>query len=117
VERYVRRFGAGERAAAVQELMHPDAVVEWPQSGERIRGLTNYLAIVEHHPTPPDASLRRIVGSGDYFILELLLDYDGIPFYEVACLEFEARQVTRLTAYFAAPFDPPGWRRQWTQRP
>lgn len=116
LERYVQRFGSGERAEAVEDLMHPDAVVDWPQSGERIRGLANYVAIVKHHPTPPDAGLRRIVGAGDFFVLELSLDYAGTLFYEVACLEFQGDRVARLTAYFAAPFDAPDWRAQWTQR-
>ncbi len=116
LERYVQRFGAGERTAAVEELMHPEALVEWPQSGERIRGLANYLAIVEHHPTPPQASLRRISGSGDFFILELALDYDGTPFFEVAGLEFKGEKVARLIAYFASPFDAPAWRAQWNER-
>lgn len=113
LERYVTRFGQGDRVGAVADLMHEDAVVEWPQSRERIRGLANYVAIVENHPTPPTAAPRRILGSGDFFVMELLLDYAGTPYFEVIYLEFREDRVAQLTAYFAEPLSPPAWRSQW----
>jgi hypothetical protein len=33
--------------------LHPDFVEDWPQSGERIVGVPNWLRMVREHPTFP----------------------------------------------------------------
>ena len=49
----MERFWATMRTndfQAVGELLHDDYVLEWPQSGERIRGRANFVAINENYP-------------------------------------------------------------------
>jgi hypothetical protein len=74
-------------------IYREDAVLEYPQSGE-----------------------RRIIGSGDLWITEFILTYDGKPSYTVSIMEFKGDKVARETQYFADPFVAPAWRAQWVER-
>jgi len=35
---------------AAGEWLHDDYILEWPQSGEQIRGRGNFVAVNEHYP-------------------------------------------------------------------
>jgi hypothetical protein len=58
-------------------LYHHDVVIHWPQSGEVIRGKHNLRELRQAYPTPPTATLRRILGAGDLWAIELDFDYHG----------------------------------------
>jgi ketosteroid isomerase-like protein len=115
VERYWQALQAGNMAA-VGEAYHEDAVQEWPQSGERIVGRTNIMAINENYPGLPTGSVRRIIGSGDLWVAEVSLDYGGDRYEAVTILEMRDGRIARETGYFAEPFDAPQWRAQWVER-
>jgi hypothetical protein len=53
--------------------------MEMPQSGERIRGRENMRAFQEAYPNPPSIRPRRVVGSGDVWVVEARSDYGGQP--------------------------------------
>ncbi|MBI3227069.1 MAG: nuclear transport factor 2 family protein [Mycolicibacterium cosmeticum] len=92
---------------AEHRIYRDDAVLEYPQSGERIRGRANIQASRTAQPNAKRFTLRRIVGAGDLWISELVLTYDGEPSYVVSIMEFDAGAVIRETQYFGDPF-PPG---------
>ena len=50
--------------------------------------------------------MRRIVGSGDLWVTEFVLAYDGAPSYTVSIMEFRGGLVAHETQYFADPFAP-----------
>jgi hypothetical protein len=60
--------------------------------------------------------VRRIIGSGDLWVTEFILTYDGKPSYTVSIMEFSGDKVARETQYFADPFQAPAWRAQWVER-
>jgi hypothetical protein len=62
----------------MDEVFADDAVVEYPQSGERIRGCTNIRAVEENYPGLPKVTIRRKLVVGDLAIVESDLDYQGI---------------------------------------
>jgi ketosteroid isomerase-like protein len=97
------------------ELRDPDFVMEMPQSGERIRGRENMRAMQEHYPGPPSIELRRVVGSGDVWTVEMRSDYDGRRVHVVMIVEFRDGRIVRETRYYADPFDAPEWRAQWVE--
>ena len=73
-----------ELSTQLAELGSEKMVQEWPQSGERIRGRENILAVNQHYEgatgTAPSLTLRRIVRPGDAWIVEGTIDYgDGTP--------------------------------------
>src|SRR6202789_3736925 len=83
-----------------------DAVLEYPQSGERIRGRHNIQASRVAQPNAKRFTVRRIVGTGDLWVSEFILSYDGRPSYTVSVMEFLDGKVARETQYFADPFEP-----------
>jgi SnoaL-like protein len=115
LDRHWTASAAGDQVAE-HEIYHENVIVEYPQSGERIRGRQNILALRSHHPSKPAGFVvRRIVGTGDLWVTEYQISYDGHPMHTVSIMEFEAGKVTRETQYFADPFDPPSWRKQWIE--
>ena len=97
-------------------IYHDDAVLEYPQSGERIRGRRNIQIQRATQPSKKRFTVRRIVGAGDLWVTEFILTYDGKPSYTVSIMEFIGDKVARETQYFADPFEAPAWRAQWVER-
>ena len=91
---------------AEHDIYREDAVLEYPQSGERIRGRRNIQASRAAQPNRKRFTVRRIVGSGDLWVTEFVLTYDGRPSYTVSIMEFVDGKVARETQYFADPFEP-----------
>jgi SnoaL-like domain len=98
------------------DIYRDDAVLEYPQSGERIRSRHNIQASRAAQPNTKRFSVRRIVGSGDLWVTEFILSYDGRPSYSVSVMEFLDGKVARETQYFGDPFDPGPSRAQWVER-
>jgi ketosteroid isomerase-like protein len=112
-----RAMGAGDWAAA-SRYVHEDFVQEWPQSGERIVGRDNAIAIGQNFPGGlPTMRLRRTLAGGDLAVLEVELTYaDGSRYLGVSVLELRDGKVVKETDYFAQPFQAPQWRAQWVER-
>jgi SnoaL-like domain len=88
------------------EIYREDAVLEYPQSGERIRGRRNIQESRFVQPNKKRFTVRRMIGSGDLWVTEFVLSYDGKPSYTVSIMEFRDGLVAHETQYFADPFDP-----------
>src|SRR5271155_3268206 len=97
-------------------IYHEDAVLEYPQSGERTRGRSNIQNQRASQPSQKRFSVRRIIGSGDLWVTEYILTYDGKPSLTVSIMEFRGNKVARETQYFADPFVAPASRAQWVER-
>jgi ketosteroid isomerase-like protein len=102
--------------AAEHQIYREDAVLEYPQSGERIRTRDSIQAARAAQPNTKRFTVRRIQGGGDLWISELVLTYDADPYYVVSIMEFDAGQVVRETQYFGDPFEPGPSRAQWVER-
>jgi hypothetical protein len=102
--------------AAEHQIYRADAVLDYPQSGERIRGRANIQASREAQPNSKRFTVRRMLGGGDLWISELVLTYDEQPFYTVSIMEFADGEVVHETQYFGDPFEPGPSRAQWVER-
>jgi len=91
---------------AEHEIYRDDAILDYPQSGERIRGRRNIQESRRVQPNTKHFTVRRIVGRGDLWVTEFVLTYDGAPSYTVSIMEFRDGLVARETQYFADPFEP-----------
>jgi hypothetical protein len=101
---------------AEHEIYRDDAVLEYPQSGERVRGRRNIQASRHAQPNRKRFTVRRIVGVGDLWVTEFILTYDGQPSHSVSIMEFEDGKVARETQYFGDAFEPGPSRAQWVER-
>src|ERR1700753_1204604 len=73
---------------AEHEIYREDAVLDYPQSGERIRGRRNIQESRGLQPNTKHVKGRRIVGSSDLWVTEFVLSYAGAPSYTVSIMEF-----------------------------
>jgi hypothetical protein len=101
--------------AAEHDIYRADAVLEYPQSGERIRGRDGIRASRIAQPNAKRFEVRRIVGAGELWITEFILTYDATPLYAVSIMELADGKVARETQYFADPFEPGPSRTQWVE--
>ena len=98
--------------------LHDDFVQEWPQSGERIIGRANAIAIEQSFPGGlPTMRFRRTLADGNLAVLEVELTYaDGSRYLGASILELRGGKVVRETDYYAQPLQAPEWRAQWVER-
>ena len=101
---------------AEHQIYRDDAVLEYPQSGERMRGRRNIQASRAAQPSKKRFTVRRILAGGDRWITEFVLTYDGQPSYTVSIMELKDGKVSRETQYFGDPFEPGPSRAQWAER-
>jgi SnoaL-like protein len=88
------------------DIYRDDAVLDYPQSGERIRGRRNIQESRFLQPNKKRFTVRRMIGSGALWVTEFVLSYDGMPSYAVSIMEFRGGLVAHETQYFADRFDP-----------
>ena len=116
IDRHWAASAAGDRVAE-HEIYHDDVVCEYPQSGEIIHGRHNLQALRSHHPErPSEFTVRRIVGEGNLWVSEYMINYGDKRAFTVSVMEFRDGKVFRETQYFADPFEAPAWRTQWVSR-
>jgi hypothetical protein len=82
-----------------------DAILEYPQSGERFRGRSRIQAQRGGHPAERHFTVRRIVGGGHIWVSECVITYDGEPTYSVSIMEIADGLVAHEIQYFADPFE------------
>jgi hypothetical protein len=87
-----------------------DAILDYPQSGERFRGRSQIQAQRGGHPADRHFKVLRIRGGGDLWVNEVVITYDDVPTYAVSVMELTGDFVTHETQYFADPFQAPAWR-------
>src|SRR3954447_15307902 len=81
-----------------------DAILDYPQSGERFRGRSRIQAQRGGHPAERHFTIRRIQGGGGLWVSECVITYDGAPTYSLSVMEIADGLVTHETQYFADPF-------------
>jgi ketosteroid isomerase-like protein len=100
----------------VHEIYHDDVVLEFPQGGERLVGRVNVRAMRDAYPSRLALRTERIRGSGDLWVAENVINYDGTKsMHTVNIMEFRDGKVVRETIYFGDPWEPPTWRAQWVE--
>ena len=115
IERHWAASQAGNEAAE-HALYADDAVLAYPQSGERFRGRRNIQGQRSHHPARREFVVRRVRGSGDQWITELVITtYDGKQYDTVSIMELRAAHVGRETQHFAEPFAAAAGRARWAE--
>jgi hypothetical protein len=110
----IRRFFAAIQAGdgnVLQEVLRPDALTRWPQSGERMTDAMSCIRVYENYPGgPPSFSIDRISGGGELWVAELVSNYGDERWYTVSVIEFDGVQIARMTDYFGPSLPAPEWR-------
>ncbi len=105
---------AGADVDRAHELYHDDAVLEFPQSGERFEGVSNFTEWRRQYPARVRYRVRRITAREDLVVVELSVSYNGRPWqYGVQLLEFRDDKVARERIYVMEGWEAPEWRAPW----
>src|SRR3978361_2048082 len=107
--RLQQHWEASERGDVDAEhaIYAADAILDYPQSGERFRGRSRIQAQRGGHPADRHFTIRRILGAGDLWVSECVITYDGVPTYSLSVMEIPDGLVPHETQSFAAPFEAP----------
>jgi SnoaL-like domain len=112
VEQYFEYAGAEVDRA--HEIYHDDAVLEFPQSGERFEGVANFSEWRRQYPAEVSFRVRRITAREDLAVVEVDVSYDDGPsLYGVQILEFRGDKVAHERIYGGEAWEAPEWRAPW----
>jgi len=106
---------AGKDETRASAIYAEDAVLEFPQGRERIRGRAKIQASRSAYPASLEFEGLRTIGCGDLWVNQYIIRYDGTPSYVVGVMQFAGGKVVHETIYVADPWQPPGWRAQWVE--
>jgi len=119
-ERVLRTGDFGKLMELAQAYATDDFIQEWPQSGERLTKAASARLgeqYAEKSGTNPAFTYKRMLGGGDVFVIEGTIDYgDGVPVSYVGIGELRDGKVSKMTEYFANPFEAPAWRAEFVER-
>ena len=116
VERYFEFTGADVERA--EELYHADAVLEFPQTGERVVGRDTFTEWRSQHPVSIDDVRFRVVrvtARDDFAAVEILGSYDrgATWMHGVSLLDFTGDKISHERIYVVESSPAPEWRAKW----
>ena len=120
-KKIVEQFWAAIHAndfQAAGELLHNEYVLEWPQSGERIRGRVNFVAINQNYPAagPWRVKLNRLIVENDQVVTEVTVTDGVLTATAITFSTVHESRIIRQTEYWPDPFKAAAWRAQWIER-
>jgi hypothetical protein len=112
-----QHFASGDPQLS-HAMYHDDAVLEFPQSGERFVGVENLREWRSSYPADTAVEFREIRGRGDLWVAEISISYDrGPQNFGVSILEFRDGKIARESIYVTEAWEPPEWRARWRAAP
>ena len=117
VLRFYERMASNDFRAAAESL-HEDYLLEWPQSGERIRGRESFIAVNEHYPASGVWTFRvdRVLSEGDQVVTQVAVSDGVIRGTAIAFSRVREGRIASQVEFWPEPFEPAGWRRLWVER-
>ena len=97
-----------------QEIYHDDAVLEFPQSGERFEGVKNFHEWRAMYPADLKFHIRNITRRDDLVVAENLISYDGRPWmFTVNLMYFKGEKIAHERIYIMDGWEAAEWRAPW----
>jgi len=117
----VTRFWALMHAndfAAAGALLHDDYALDWPQSGERVRGRANFVAVNTHYPAAGrwQITLERLVAEGDQVVSQVSVTDGAVHAQAITFSTIQDGLILRQVEYWPDPFPAAAWRAQWVEQ-
>ena len=103
---------------AASEFLHDDYVLEWPQSGERIRGRANFVAVNEHYPAHGrwEFTIHGIIAEAHEVVSDVGVTDGSMTGRALTFSTIRDGKILRQTEFWPDPFEPPDWRAQWVEK-
>ena len=103
---------------AAGEFLHDDYILEWPQSGERIRGRTNFVAVNEHYPAHGrwEFTVHRIIAESDEVVSDVSVTDGAITGRVITFSTVRDGKIVHQTEFWPDRFEPAAWRAEWVEK-
>jgi limonene-1,2-epoxide hydrolase len=103
---------------AVGDLLHEEYLLEWPQSGERVRGRENFVAINENYPAHGrwEFTVHRILAEGDEVVSDVDVTDGVIRGRVITFSRIQDGKILHQTEFWPDPFEAADWRSQWVEK-
>jgi limonene-1,2-epoxide hydrolase len=103
---------------AAGEFLHDGYILEWPQSGERIRGRTNFVAVNEHYPAHGrwEFRIHHILAEGNEVVSDVSVTDGAITGRAITFSTVRDGKILHQTEFWPDPFEPAAWRAEWVEK-
>lgn len=93
---------------SVAEVLHGEFVLEWPQSGERIRGARNFALVNREYPAagPWTFTVHRIVAGQAEAVSDVTVSDGVVTARAVSFFSITAAKIERIVEFWPEPFGP-----------
>lgn len=120
-EQVVAQFWAAMQTndfRAAGESLHDDYLLEWPQSGERIRGRENFVAINEHYPAAGrwKFEVHRLVADDREVATDVSVTDGAVKARVITFSTVRDDKIWRQTEFWPDSFEPAAWRARWVEQ-
>jgi ketosteroid isomerase-like protein len=102
--------------AAAASLLSDDFVCEWPQSGEIIRGRTNFITVNARYPGEWRIRILNAIVCGDEVVTEAEATWGEKLVWAVSFFRVRDGQIVHLREFWPEPYPPQDWRSAWVER-
>jgi len=102
---------------AASTLFADAYVLDWPVSGERIRGRENFVAINEHYPAHGrwHFTLHRCLAEDDQVVTDVTVTDGVVTAKAVSFFTVRQGQIVRQVEYWPEPYEPADWRAAYVE--
>ena len=100
------------------EFLHDDYRLDWPQSGERVRGRENFIAINEAYPAHGrwEFKVNCLLAEDNEVVSDVGVT-DGVIHARVITFStIREGRILNQIEFWPDPFDPPAWRIKWVEK-
>lgn len=103
---------------AAAELFHDEFILEWPQSGERIRERENFAALNTAFPAEGKwrFTINQIIAEGEVVVTDVTVSDGKRTDRAITFSTIKDGKIWKQVEFWPEPFDAPEWRRQWVER-
>ena len=103
---------------AAANLLHDDYTLEWPQSGERIRGRHNFVLINSYYPADGKWTFRinHILADGDTVFSDVMVSDGKRHDRCITISTVKDEKIWKQIEFWPEPFPAPEWRAMWVEK-
>lgn len=104
---------------AAGELLADDYLLEWPQSGERVRGRANFVAVNEQYPAIGrwHFVINHFVAEGELVVTDVsVCDEGNTSGRAITFSTVRGGRIVQQVEFWPDPFAAAAWRAQWVER-
>jgi len=116
VEQFWKTMATNDFNAAGR-LLHPDFILEWPQSGERIKGPDNFAAMNENYPSNGawKFTIHKLIAEENQVVSDVSVTDGNQNGRAITFSTVCDGKIIYQAEFWPDPFLAPDWRRNYVE--